>query len=154
LNDAAPTVFGLMDYWTFDGWFALRARRCQKGAPPLSKTVFPGIELRLAAPMESRLNAHVLFSDETSDQHLKHFLSQLKLDLINHPLSRDALIEYARYVGADKLAKHGFEKGKIASDDSEALSAGYKIAEVNVDSYKAAIRNVPGSRAIGFMPFS
>ncbi len=23
LNDAATAVFALMDYWTFDGWFAL-----------------------------------------------------------------------------------------------------------------------------------
>lgn len=26
LNDAAPIAFGLMDYWSFDGWFALKRR--------------------------------------------------------------------------------------------------------------------------------
>jgi len=26
LNEAEPTVFALMDYWTFDGWFALKRR--------------------------------------------------------------------------------------------------------------------------------
>ncbi|WP_342713479.1 TrlF family AAA-like ATPase [Bradyrhizobium sp. B124] len=154
LNDAAPVAFGLMDYWTFDGWFALKARLAQANAPALTKTVFPGIELRLAAPMEGRLNAHVLFSNEISDQHLRDFLSRLKLELIDQPLSRDALIEYARYAGADKLAKHGIEKSKIASDDGAAFVAGCKIAEVNVDSYKKAIRLVPGGRAVGFMPFS
>lgn len=154
LNDAAPIAFSVMDYWSFDGWFALKARKAETEAPALKKTVFPGIELRLAAPMEGRLNAHVLFSDEIPDQHLKDFLSRLKLELINQPLSPDALVEYARYVGADKLSKHGFEKSKVTSDATEAHHAGCVIAEVNVDSYKQAIRDVPGGRAVGFMPFS
>ncbi|CCB63357.1 TrlF family AAA-like ATPase [Hyphomicrobium sp. MC1] len=154
LDEARPIAFGLMDYWTFDGWFALKARQTQQGAPALTKTVFPGIELRLSAPMEGRLNAHVLFSNEINDQHLRDFLSRLTLELINQPLSPAALIEYARYAGADKLAKHGFDKRRIASDDADALRAGCEIAEVNVDSYKEAIRHVPGGRAIGFMPFS
>ena len=154
LNDAAPAAYGLMDYWTFDGWFALKDRRAEAGAPALTKTVFPGIELRLAAPMAARLNAHVLFSNEIDDQYLKDFLSRLKLELTNQPLSRHALISYARNAGADKLKKHGFEKGKIALDDDQAFEAGCKIAEINVDSYKDAIRLVPDGQAIGFMPFS
>lgn len=66
-----PAVFALMDYWTFDGWFALKRRLKEAGAPQLHKRVFPGIELRLMAPMKTpngRLNAHVLFSDEIPDQ--------------------------------------------------------------------------------------
>lgn len=153
-NAAAPTAYCLMDYWTFDGWFALKKRRAEQTSVELTKTVFPGIELRLAAPMEGRLNAHVLFSDEISDQHLRDFLSRLKLELINQPLSRDALIEYGRYVGADKLKTHGFDKNKVMQDDDEAYCAGCTIAEINVDSYKEAIRLVPSGRAVGFMPFS
>src|ERR1700761_7344636 len=52
LNAAKPAVFALMDYWTFDGWFALKKRLLQSGAPRLHKTVFPRIELRLAAPSD------------------------------------------------------------------------------------------------------
>ena len=37
MNDAAPAVFALMDYWTFDGWFALKARLKEAGAPKLKK---------------------------------------------------------------------------------------------------------------------
>ena len=48
LNKAEPAVFAIMDYWTFDGWLALKARLKEAGAPTLHKTVFPGIELRLA----------------------------------------------------------------------------------------------------------
>ena len=72
-NAAEPTVFALMDYWTFDGWFALRRRLKEPGAPKLTKTIFPGIELRLVAPMPGRLNAHVLFSDAVADQVLHDF---------------------------------------------------------------------------------
>ena len=54
LNIAAPAAYALMDYWTFDGWFKLKTRRTEAGAPILLKTVFPGIELRLAAPMTGR----------------------------------------------------------------------------------------------------
>ena len=154
LNKAAPAAYALMDYWTFDGWFKLKTRRAEAGAPTLSKTVFPGIELRLAAPMKARLNAHVVFSSEIEDQHLRDFLTTLMLELIDRPLSPDGLIAYARNAGADKLKKHGFEKDVVTSDDNEAYLAGCEIAEINVDSYKRAIRQVPDNNAIGFMPFS
>lgn len=42
LNAAEPAVFAIMDYWTFDGWFALKRRLSQADAPKLEKTVFPG----------------------------------------------------------------------------------------------------------------
>lgn len=154
LNDATPAAFALMDYWHFDGWFALKKRRAQAGAPKLTKTVFPGIELRLAAPMPGRLNAHVLFADHINDQYLRDFLSRLKLELINQPLSRNGLIEYARKANADKLDVHGFKKKEVAADDNLAFDAGCKIAEINCDSYKTAIQEVPKGLAIGFMPFS
>src|SRR4051812_3814188 len=57
-NAAQPAVFAVMDYWHFDGWFALKDRLREDSAPNLEKTVFPGIELRLSAPMSGRLNAH------------------------------------------------------------------------------------------------
>lgn len=34
LIDAAPVAFGLMDYRTFDGWFAPKARQSEQGAAP------------------------------------------------------------------------------------------------------------------------
>jgi hypothetical protein len=41
MNDAPPAVFALMDYWMFDGWFALQARLQSPDAPRLHKTIFP-----------------------------------------------------------------------------------------------------------------
>ena len=153
MNKAAPAVFAIMDYWTFDGWFALQKRLKEQGAPVLKKTVFPGIELRLAAPMKGRLNAHVLFSDEIDEQSLLDFKSTLRIELINRPLSNPALIELARHVGEDKLKVHSFAKTEIDGDDKKALFAGAVIAEINPDSYRDAISKVPNGYAIGFMPW-
>lgn len=154
LNTAEPAVFALMDYWNFDGWFALKRRLEQPGAPRLNKTVFPGIELRLCAPMAGRLNAHAVFSDKIDDQHLRDFLSKLTLELVELPLSENGLVSYARHVTTDLLAKHGFKKADIDADNAKALEAGYKIAELKADSYKAAIKSVPQGLAIAFMPFT
>jgi len=153
LNAAEPAVFALMDYWTFEGWFALKRRLGEAGAPKLIKTVFPGIELRLAAPMRSRLNAHVLFSDEVTDQVLRDFKSALKVEIVDRPLSDDCLIELARKVSEDKLTHHGFKKVDVDSNVPQALLAGSTIAEINCESYKAAIDKVPNGHAIGFMPY-
>ncbi|MGA8146736.1 MAG: ABC transporter [Gallionellaceae bacterium] len=153
LNAAQPTVFALMDYWTFDGWFALKRRLAQDGAPKLFKRVFPGIELRLMAPMTGRLNAHVLFSDEIADQMLHDFKAALTVELVNRPLSNDSLVALARMVGGDKLKLHGFKKAEVDANIDEALRAGSVIAEINCDSYKNAIERVPNGYAVGFMPF-
>lgn len=156
LNATEPAVFALMDYWTFDGWFALKRRLRESGAPKLTKTVFPGIELRLMAPMKTpsgRLNVHVLFSDAVPDQVLHDFKAALKIEIINKSLSDTWLMELARKVGKDILSNHGFNHEKVASEDAVALLAGSIVAELNVDSYKAAIANVPDGLAIGFMPY-
>jgi hypothetical protein len=81
MNAAEPEVFALMDYWTFGGWFALQKRLKESDSPILKKTVFPGIELRLAAPTSVRLNAHVLFSNEIEDQALSDFRSTLAFSI-------------------------------------------------------------------------
>ena len=154
LNEAEPAVFALMDYWTFVGWFALKRRLAQPGAPVLTKTVFPGIELRLSAPMPARLNAHVIFCDRIEDQLLRNFLSELRLEWVDQPLSDHSLKAYTRYVGSDLLAKHGAKKNEIDADDAKALELGHKIAELKVETYKSAIKNVPNGMAIGFMPFT
>lgn len=153
MNKAEPAVFAIMDYWTFDGWFALKKRISEADAPKLTKKVFPGIELRLSAPTTKRLNAHVLFSDEIPDQHLKDFLAGLRIDRIDRPVSNDALVEVARTAAPDILKKKGYCKSDVDSDYAVALLAGCKLAELKADSYKQAICCVPNGLAIGFMPY-
>lgn len=153
MNAAEPSVFAIMDYWTFDGWFALKHRLLQADAPRLEKTVFPGIELRLMAPMRGRLNAHVIFSDDIPDQELIDFKGKLTIALINKPLSDSSLIQIAKSAPLDKLRHHGFKKNKVDESDREALKAGSIIAEVTCESYQNAINSVSENQAIGYMPF-
>lgn len=153
LNDAEPAVFALMDYWTFDGWFHLKKRLKEQGAPELKKRVFPGIELRLAAPTSCRLNAHVIFSDDLEDQVLHDFRSSLLVEVVSRPLSAAALMELARTVGEDKLKVHGFNRPDIQADDAKALLAGATMAEINCDSYREAIERVGKDQSLGFMPY-
>lgn len=153
LNAAEPAAYALMDYWTFDGWFALKERLAQVGSPQLKKTIFPGIELRLAAPTTCRLNAHVLFSDEVADQVLHDFKSTLEVEIIKRPLSNNALVELARTISEDILKVHGIKKADVENDDQKALLAGSIVAEINCESYKKAIEKVPKGQAIGFMPY-
>jgi ABC-type lipoprotein export system ATPase subunit len=154
LNQAEPSVFVIMDYWTFDGWFFLKKRLSEEGAPKLNKKIFPGIELRLVSPTKHRLNAHVVFADDVSDQDLQNFMSKLNVALINQPLSSECLIRLAREkVGDDLLSVHGFKPTEVASDDTKALLAGSKIAEIMPETYKNATQQVPNGKAVGFMPW-
>ncbi|WP_312934640.1 hypothetical protein [Stutzerimonas nitrititolerans] len=107
MNDAEPAAFAIMDYWTFDGWFALKNRLAEAGAPVLKKTVFPGIELRLSAPTIKRLNAHVIFAETIPDHHLREFLSDLKLERNDRSVSKESLIDLARATADDMLIKKG-----------------------------------------------
>jgi ABC-type lipoprotein export system ATPase subunit len=99
------------------------------------------------------LNAHVLFSDKISDQDLRDFKAALQVEIVSRPLSDDSLIALARIVGEDKLSLHGFKKPDVDADDHTALLVGSMIAEINCDSYKAAVEKVPKGHAIGFMPY-
>jgi ABC-type lipoprotein export system ATPase subunit len=155
MNAAQPAVFALMDYWTFDGWFALKRRLKEPGAPQLHKKVFPGIELRLMAPMKTpngRLNAHVLFSDQTPDQTLRDFKAALRLAIIDRPLSNAALVRLAQGSSEDILKVHSFKKADMA-DEAQALHAGASMAEITAESYRNAIDQVADGLAIGFMPY-
>lgn len=154
LNAAPPEVFALMDYWTFEGWFNLKKRLSQTGSPQLKKRVFPGIELRLVSPTSYRLNAHVIFSDDISDQDLRNFQSKLTVALIKEPLSEECLMRLVREkVGEDLLKSHGFERTTVLRDNAQAILAGSQIAEVLPESYQKAIESVPNNKAIGFMPW-
>lgn len=132
---------------------ALKRRLAEPDAPKLTKTVFPGIELRLAAPMKGRLNAHVLFSNELDDQILKDFLAHLQIALIDRPLSDAALIAFAREAPEGLLKPHGIKSEQIAADDELTYIAGAKIIELTCESYKEAIAKILDVQAIGFMPY-
>lgn len=149
LNDAEPAVFALMDYWTFDGWFALKARLECPDAPKLNKTVFPGIELRVSGT-KGRLNAHAIFSDKIADQDLKDFQHDLELCISHAKLSDHALIDYARnFLDRDQLASFNCEE--IKSNSDYALLVGKSKAQITTDSYIKAIGKIPKNKGFGFL---
>ena len=61
INKSPILVFAITDYWTFDGYKRIQSL---KSTNPLTKTVFPGIELRVEAATDYRLNVQVILSDQ------------------------------------------------------------------------------------------
>ncbi|NCS37142.1 MAG: hypothetical protein GPJ14_24420 [Microcystis aeruginosa G11-01] len=103
INESDVEVFGIMDYWTFDGYLELR--KFLKQTPHLHrKTILPGIELRIESPTDFRLNIHFLLSDKLTDQNLLDFKSSLliRVGVEKRKLSDDALIEFAQTLDDSK----------------------------------------------------
>lgn len=70
-NESDVAVFAINDYWTFDGYLALRA--AHDAGETIKKTVFPAIELRIESASQHRLNIHVILSDKLTVQQLTDF---------------------------------------------------------------------------------
>lgn len=77
INKADADSFCIMDYWTFNGFVTLRNYE-RRNPGTLKKKVFPGLEFRLEASTNYRLNAHILLNDTLDDQELIAFQNQLK----------------------------------------------------------------------------
>lgn len=154
MNESDVEAFVIMDYWTFDGWLALKKRLAEDGAPSLTKAVFPGIELRLVSPTSYRLNAHAIFSNEATVQELSDFKAALNVALIEQPLSNECLIKLARTkIGDDKLRKIGANKADIVADEKKAFDVGASCAEISAESYKQALLKFPEGKIIPFIPW-
>lgn len=150
LNNSEPDAFALMDYFTFDGWFKLKKRLSEEGAPKLTKKVFPGIELRVCAP-RIRLNVHAIFSDEVRDQDLKDFLAEQEIEENNKKLSEDNLIHFIRNTGEDLLRRKHIDIDKIKNDDKYALEKACGLASLKRENYISSIEKFHD--CIAFMPW-
>lgn len=152
INNADASVFAVMDYWTFDGYLALR-EYVRRHPNELKKTILPGIELRVQSPTAERLDIHAILSDELPDQRLRDFLSKLDVQIIGgsrHPLSPDCLREYARSLRDDQL------KGRTRvqlQDDEFAWRAGSETCEITLDSFRAAVKSLTAGKAVIFQPW-
>jgi hypothetical protein len=78
INELDVVAFCVMDYWTFEGYIRLRQ---YVAANPgcTSKCIFPGMELRIMAPTDYRLNTHVLLNNELDDDQLRVFQNRLQM---------------------------------------------------------------------------
>lgn len=152
LNSLDIDAFGVMDYWTFDGYLALKAYLASH-SNATSKRIFPGIELRLEAPTDHRLNTHVLFDDATLPEHLENFLARLcMLGRDERPPSRQNLIELGRSYDDGKLRHHGLSPADRADDEKMHL-LGLQTALVTRGSLESAIQQIGRDRCLIVQPY-
>ena len=145
------SAFGIMDYWTFDGYLALKERVSQRGLA-LDKAIFPGMELRIEAPVDYRLNIHVLLSDRLTAQQLQDFKATLRIGSIDRPLSDESLVAFARTLDESKAKVHGFEKADL-TDENKLLELGSKTAKITRESLKQAQRQIPEDSCFIILPY-
>ncbi len=152
INSSDVAVFAMTDYWTFDGYLKLKDF-VKRNNIKLDKTVFPGMELRVEAPVNYRLNIQVILSDELTQQQLQDFKSKLKIASINRNLSDDALKDFARSLDDSKAKVCGF--GSVSTlSDIQLLQLGAKTAEVTKESLcKDAFEAIPAYSGYILLPY-
>ena len=150
INESDVAVYAINDYWTFDGYLNLRTAHLAGEA--INKTVFPAIELRIESASKHRLNIHVILSDKLSVQQLNDFKGQLRLRLIDRPLSDEALVEYARRLDPAKAKAHGAPEGYL--NDPVALARlGAETAEITKASFEAALKTISADHRLVMAPY-
>lgn len=150
INNSDVSVFGIMDYWTFDGYLEFM-RTVQSQGWFLNKTVLPGMELRIESPTNYRLNIHVILSNELTEQQLIDFKSNLKLRLVDRILSDEAIASQADILGNDKKRELGFDPDNM--DSHARLKFGSMVAEVTKDSFVNAIKGIPSNKGFVLLPY-
>ena len=112
LEDSDVRVFGITDYFSFDGYLATRDAY-QKLFPTSTKVLIPNIEFRLIETVSSEgvnVHAHVLIDPECADEdRLRSFLSNLKTHITR---------EGDRRLRCNELsAKSDFEQATVSISD-------------------------------------
>jgi hypothetical protein len=151
IDRSEVAAFGVMDYWTFDGYLALRERLTARGLC-LSKAVFPGMELRIEAPVDFRLNIQIILSDSLTKQQLQDFKAALRIGAIDRPLSDESLTTFAKTLDPSKARVHGFEKADL-NDDRKLLQLGSMTALVSRESVRNAIKQIPEDTCLVVLPY-
>lgn len=145
-------AFGIMDYWTFDGYWALRDHLASRGQT-LEKTVFPGMELRIEAPVDYRLNIQVILSDSLTKQQLQDFRGALRIAaVIDRPLSDESLVEFARGLDEGVARHYGFSPQDLEAED-KLRQLGSMTAKITRESLKKAQKAIPEQRCLIIMPY-
>ena len=144
-------AFGIMDYWTFDGYLAIRDRLVARGLV-LPKAVFPGMELRIEAPVDFRLNIQVILSDSLTKQQLQDFKAALRIGAIDRGLSDESLIAFAQTLDPSKAKVHGFQNADL-NDDGKLLQLGSMTALVARESLRKALKQIPEDTCLVILPY-
>lgn len=152
MNESDVEVFGIQDYWTFEGYDSLAAYRNGEPTDPLRKLVLPGIELRLEAPTDYRLNIHLLFSDSVEAERRDEFIKALTLVGAEVAPTKSNLIAIARSLDDGKLKSAGCHP-EDRNDEQKMLRAGYEIAVVKRESFRQALRRFDHQQCIVIGPY-
>lgn len=151
IEQSDVAAFAIMDYWTFYGYLEFRKYLDDKKLI-LTKAVFPGMELRVEAPVDYRLNIQVILSDKHSPQELNDFKNALCIRSINRPISDEALIRFAKTLDPSKAKVHGFKPPADLSEP-DLLKLGAMTAEITKESLGDAIKKARPSEAFIIMPY-
>jgi len=144
-------AFGIMDYWTFDGYLAITDRlRTRKLS--IEKAIFPGMELRIEAPVDFRLNIQVILSDSLTRQQLQDFKASLRIGSIDRTLSDESLVYFASTLDRSKAKVHGFEESDLRNEE-KLLQLGSMTAKVTRESLRQAITQIPADTCLVIMPY-
>ena len=149
INSSESIAFSVVDYFTFDGILKIREFLKEK---PVEKTIFPGIELRLEAPTDFRLNIQVIFAEDVTDQQLKDFKSGLKILGTKKSLSDEAIIEEARKLILDEASIFIGNKD-YKKDDDIAYQLGCKTIVITRDSFEEAVKNLGKDKCLTILPY-
>lgn len=145
-------VFIVTDYFTLDGYFWLRDYVRAHPAMQFHKTLLPGVELRLIAPMPTRLNAQVVFDPSLSDDRLREFLDRLLIGYEKTPLSRSNVIAFARGLTPGQSPAVPADLTD-ANEDEKLLWTGYEKIELDPPSLFAELDRLPTGHATVIQPY-
>lgn len=152
MNATDVVAFCVMDYWTFEGYITLR-KYLERHSDVIAKRIFPGMEMRLVAPVDYKLNTHVLISDEVPLEDLGTFLAHLKLSAPDGKSpTRSNLIEAGRKYDPSKLKEHGYKVEDRANED-RMLELALKTVLVTPDSLRRAMQEVGEENCLLIQPF-
>lgn len=151
IESSDVAVFGFMDYWTFDGYIQF-IDYLNHNNIKITKTIFPGMELRIEAPVDYRLNIHVLLSNSLTIQQLEDFKSQLTIGSLDRRISDESIVEFAKSLDASKAKHHGFDDPKSLSPN-QLLQLGSSTIVITKESLRKAMTSVPAGTAYIILPY-
>jgi len=151
IENTDVAVYCFMDYWTFDGYLQF-TDYLKRNNIKCSKAIFPGMELRVEAPVNYRLNIHVILSDTLTPQQLDDFKSKLTIRSINRKISDESIAEFAKSLDASKAKIHGFgEPAKLGFD--ELLQLGSSTIEITKESLSESLKSIPNGMGYIMLPY-
>ncbi|MBS0351724.1 MAG: hypothetical protein JSR33_11180, partial [Proteobacteria bacterium] len=149
LNASDVSAFSIMDYFTFDGFLEIRKYLKEHPETILTKTLFPGIELRIDAPIDYRLNIHAIFNENVTDQELDDFINTLMISGLDRSPSQESIIQAAESLPPDKVAEyHDYKRNKRS-----AFLLGSKTITITKESFKKAVNNLSKEKCLVMLPF-